>query len=320
MESANDNQNLYTRDNLKMIFDTLIHKYALDKPAYKSSEYSRITLSGPYNIPSEEKKLMTALNQFLRNSSRDHILYIMIQYRDFYVPFYFFNEGSKVILFHHNLPDELNLIIEPIQSEVQGYDKELELYTLISSQASIPVEISLYNLEEICKFIESNRYIDREQIYEIMNRDEIDIEITDLRNRHKSYLATAIQSLEKSSKLPRPSIANSLLKDLQLREDIDSFYNKSQTYDFLDNFLSSSLYVDKTMFIRKVLNTKSFCTIITRPPGWGKTVNLHTLRIFLSNDLREKDISLREKFFKNLKLAQGFPSYPRVTQKLVVPY
>ncbi len=45
------------------------------------------------------------------------------------------------------------------------------------------------------------------------------------------------------------------------------------------------LFVDKTLFIKEILNDQSTVTIITRPRRWGKTLNMSMLHYFLSAEV-----------------------------------
>ena len=55
--------------------------------------------------------------------------------------------------------------------------------------------------------------------------------------------------------------------------------------DFGELVRKGLLFVDKTLFIKEIINDENKVTIITRPRRWGKTLNLSMLHYFLSAEV-----------------------------------
>ena len=68
----------------------------------------------------------------------------------------------------------------------------------------------------------------------------------------------------------------------------------------------ASNYVDKSLFIKRVLEASYDFFLITRPRRWGKTLNLIMLKLFLEIEVDEKGVEMYEhakdnyKYFENL--------------------
>ena len=56
---------------------------------------------------------------------------------------------------------------------------------------------------------------------------------------------------------------------------------------YRDMILESSHFVDKSLFIKEIIESSSSSIIITRPRRWGKSLNLDMLKIFLQPQLNE---------------------------------
>ena len=61
--------------------------------------------------------------------------------------------------------------------------------------------------------------------------------------------------------------------------------------DFENLVTKSSIFVDKSLFIKEVIDDPSEVILITMPRRWGKSLNLDMLKRFLSIDHPEKDIN-----------------------------
>lgn len=68
--------------------------------------------------------------------------------------------------------------------------------------------------------------------------------------------------------------------------------------NFEDMQKSGYYYVDKTMFIKELLDLKGKVNLFTRPRRFGKTLNLSMLRYFLRTPEMRRGIHRTESFFK----------------------
>lgn len=78
--------------------------------------------------------------------------------------------------------------------------------------------------------------------------------------------------------------------------------------DFADMINSGYYYVDKTMFIKELLDLKGKVNLFTRPRRFGKTLNLSMLRYFFE-DTGNGDNAERRKLFQGLKIAEAGEAY-----------
>ena len=68
--------------------------------------------------------------------------------------------------------------------------------------------------------------------------------------------------------------------------------------NFKQSVLQSYYIIDKSLFIRDVLNSEQKILIITRPRDWGKTLNLDMLRAFLEIEKDRNDLENKRKLFE----------------------
>jgi Predicted AAA-ATPase len=80
---------------------------------------------------------------------------------------------------------------------------------------------------------------------------------------------------------------------------------KVNASNFKDLVMQSTIFADKTLFIKTVMEDPSTCLLITMPPRWGKTVNLHMLQIFLEISLDTNGVPLSREYTDNYKLFAG---------------
>ena len=72
--------------------------------------------------------------------------------------------------------------------------------------------------------------------------------------------------------------------------------------DFAEYIKPNNLFVDKSLFIKEVIDNQDKVLIITRPRRWGKTLALSMLQYFLApkvHDIQTKGM------FDNLKIAKA---------------
>ena len=70
-------------------------------------------------------------------------------------------------------------------------------------------------------------------------------------------------------------------------------------------------YVDKSLFIKEIIETRDKVAIITRPRRWGKTTNMTMLYNFFSIEVNEIDNSIvtsrYRELFQHLRIGQEYP-------------
>ena len=68
--------------------------------------------------------------------------------------------------------------------------------------------------------------------------------------------------------------------------------------------MRNCFYVDKTPYIKRLVESGSFVQVIARPRRFGKSLFLDTLRTFLAvNPANPEDVSRQKALFENLAIA-----------------
>lgn len=75
--------------------------------------------------------------------------------------------------------------------------------------------------------------------------------------------------------------------------------------DFREVIVNDYYFVDKTDFIRQLLENRNKVTLITRPRRFGKTLTMSMLKYFFSLEKGEENRQL----FKGLRIEQAAPKY-----------
>ena len=70
--------------------------------------------------------------------------------------------------------------------------------------------------------------------------------------------------------------------------------------DFREIIIKNYYYVDKTLFIKELLDKKGKVNLFTRPRRFGKTLSLSTLRYFFENTGEEEKNKKNRELFLNL--------------------
>ena len=74
--------------------------------------------------------------------------------------------------------------------------------------------------------------------------------------------------------------------------------------DFKGLIVRDNYYIDKTMYIKHIINNESRVILITRPRRFGKTLNMSTLKYYF--DCTQKD---SKELFKGLKILDHEEKY-----------
>ena len=79
--------------------------------------------------------------------------------------------------------------------------------------------------------------------------------------------------------------------------------------NFEDIVKSEYYYVDKTMFIKELLDLKGKVNLFTRPRRFGKTLNLSMLRYFFEDTGHEKRNEKNKSLFQGMKIIEAGENY-----------
>lgn len=75
------------------------------------------------------------------------------------------------------------------------------------------------------------------------------------------------------SRMFRPMFGQSLFDN--------SSYKYREALDFYDIVSFQNIFVDKTNFLKEIMDSREKAILINRPSGWGKSINLSLLDYFL---------------------------------------
>jgi len=78
---------------------------------------------------------------------------------------------------------------------------------------------------------------------------------------------------------------------------------------FLKKIKCTYFYIDKSLIIKEFLEESSDIICVTRPSGYGKTVNLNLMRLFFEMDYEKDSNNNSKKFFETLNIAKEVNLY-----------
>lgn len=81
--------------------------------------------------------------------------------------------------------------------------------------------------------------------------------------------------------------------------------------NFKDMVTSGYYYVDKTMFIKELLDLKGKVNLFTRPRRFGKTLNLSMLRYFFEDTGDTDRNKVNQELFSGLAISKAGEQYTR---------
>lgn len=81
--------------------------------------------------------------------------------------------------------------------------------------------------------------------------------------------------------------------------------------NFEDIVRSGYYYVDKTLFIKELLDLKGKVNLFTRPRRFGKTLNLSMLRYFFEDTRNVEQNTMNRELFQDLKITKAGEEYVR---------
>ena len=81
----------------------------------------------------------------------------------------------------------------------------------------------------------------------------------------------------------------------------------TESNDFVEITAQGRSFVDKTLFIKDIIETPVIVTMITRPMRWGKTTNLDMLSKFFAVETDETKGRSYKELFQRLLIGQKYP-------------
>ena len=88
--------------------------------------------------------------------------------------------------------------------------------------------------------------------------------------------------------------------------------------DFGEIISNNFYYVDKTLFIKELLDKKGKANLFTRPRRFGKTLNMSMLRYFFEDTGKEERNAENKKLFDGLEIMSAGEKYLSHMQKYPV--
>ena len=86
----------------------------------------------------------------------------------------------------------------------------------------------------------------------------------------------------KSSVKSQPTKSPRVDTTIKVKEK-SRFFISAQCFEELVK--NSNIFVDKSLFIKDIIEERCSSILITRPRRWGKTINLDMLKVFLQPDV-----------------------------------
>ena len=74
--------------------------------------------------------------------------------------------------------------------------------------------------------------------------------------------------------------------------------------ELLKKFNCTDFYIDKSLLIKEFLDDSSKIVCVTRPSGYGKTVNLNMLRYFFEMNFKDENDNENRELFEKLNIAK----------------
>lgn len=111
----------------------------------------------------------------------------------------------------------------------------------------------------------------------------------------ESLIAKAINNMKTYGYQESENRKPELISKYSFFENLDKKYLDQEPNEFA-RVRTSSFYVDKTLFIKSILEDGAFCKHFQLPFGFGKTVNLHMLRDYFRGTNRDlfKDTNIEK--------------------------
>jgi len=79
--------------------------------------------------------------------------------------------------------------------------------------------------------------------------------------------------------------------------------------ELLKKFNCTDFYIDKSLLIKEFLDESSKIVCVTRPSGYGKTVNLNMLRYFFEMNFKDENDNENRELFEKLNIDDEFNKY-----------
>ncbi len=90
------------------------------------------------------------------------------------------------------------------------------------------------------------------------------------------------------------------------------------TDDFKKLISEGYYYIDKTLFIKELLDKKGEANLFTRPRRFGKTLNMSMLRYFFEDTGKEESNAENKRLFDGLEIMSAGENYLSHMQKYPV--
>ena len=196
-----------------------------------------------------------------------------------------------------NLKLEQNSGIFPIMltsSLLNGLPQEYEQYVTVRDYRTKPYTTYLKELlASIANVKGNNRKFEKIwQSKTLNNQDEAQ------NSAHTSEKGGSNDTLQQDS-IIKYKLAQSILKQSVIGKNVAP--GKSDN-NFVKHILDNNLFVDKSLFIKQVIDDTSLISLIVRPRRFGKTTNMKMLCSFLKLTSRPDEFDKIKKAFESLKI------------------
>jgi hypothetical protein len=113
-----------------------------------------------------------------------------------------------------------------------------------------------------------------------------------------------------------------LMKDVKIESAKKQYPIGSKS--FIEMITKKDAFVDKTLFIKELLEDSCDHFIITRPRRWGKSINMDMLKTFFNIEIEEDgeisefEIDIKKKPFEKLKINNNYIDTKEITRRIIL--
>ena len=100
----------------------------------------------------------------------------------------------------------------------------------------------------------------------------------------------------------------------QMNSNVHQLSFAIDTNDFAKITAQGRSFVDKSLFVKDIIETRDHFTMITRPRRWGKTTNLDMLSKFFALKTDDSAVSSYKELFQRLLIGQKYPEFVKQHQ------
>ena len=248
----------------------------IKNPTIENTRFSTYSISDSSHTAHEQQMIYT------RNLNRVQYYHISIEHLD----------NDRLILLIRDECQIAETFINKLNSFPHPYQQQF-------------AELSLSKVNILFALMDSNSNRQYQELGEDYSLQEVETAMKYI-HRHITPISFDPQKKEESYDVNE---INALLKIKS--HDLHRLSFTIGTHDFAKIAAEGRDFVDKSLFIKEIIETGDEVTMITRPRRWGKTVNLNMLSKFFAMHVNESGNAIvtspYRELFQRLRIGQKYP-------------